>query len=106
MARSCGLPLDRPLRVLDVGGGRGVLRDQVEAATAWTVDLVELNLAALEAAAPGRGRHLYYDVRDRRPSWSGATTRRSSSTSSSTCEDPLPLLEAVAGTCGPVATCW
>src|SRR5262245_36632129 len=65
--RQCGLPLDAPLRVLDVGGGKGVLRDQVEARTAWTVDLVELNRAALESAAPGRGRHLYYDVRDERP---------------------------------------
>jgi SAM-dependent methyltransferase len=63
--RDVGLPLGQPLRVLDVGGGRGVLRDQVEAATAWTVDLVELNLLALQQAEPGRGRHLYYDVRDR-----------------------------------------
>jgi 2-polyprenyl-3-methyl-5-hydroxy-6-metoxy-1,4-benzoquinol methylase len=63
--RQAGLPLDEPLRVLDVGGGRGVLRDQVEAATSWTVDLVELNLDALQQAEPGRGRHLYYDVRDR-----------------------------------------
>jgi SAM-dependent methyltransferase len=70
--RDCGLPLGAPLRVLDVGGGKGVLRDQVEARTSWTVDLVELNQAALESAAPGRGRHLYYDVRDERPELLGA----------------------------------
>jgi SAM-dependent methyltransferase len=70
--RECGLALDAPLRVLDVGGGKGILRDQVEARTAWTVDLVELNRAALEAAAPGRGRHLYYDVRDERPELVGS----------------------------------
>lgn len=67
----CGLPLGAPLRVLDVGGGKGILRDQVEARTAWTVDLVELNRAALDAAAPGRGRHLFYDVRDERPEFAG-----------------------------------
>ena len=65
--RDCGVPLDRPLRVIDVGGGRGVVREQVEAESAWTVDLVELNRAALEAAAPGRGRRLYYDVLDEAP---------------------------------------
>lgn len=70
--RDCGLATAAPLRVLDVGGGRGVLRDQVEARTSWVVDLVELNQAALASAAPGRGRHLYYDVRDRRPDLLGA----------------------------------
>jgi 2-polyprenyl-3-methyl-5-hydroxy-6-metoxy-1,4-benzoquinol methylase len=64
--RGCGLPVDAPLRVLDVGGGKGILRDQLEARTAWVVDLVELNQAALRSAAPGRGRHLYYDVLDER----------------------------------------
>ncbi|HET9315946.1 MAG TPA: methyltransferase domain-containing protein [Vicinamibacteria bacterium] len=63
--RDARLPLDAPLRLLDVGGGRGVLRDQVEASTSWTVDLVELNQEALQQAEPGRGRHLYYDVRDK-----------------------------------------
>lgn len=64
--RDCGLALDAPLRVLDVGGGKGIVRDQLEARTSWVVDLVELNQAALRAAAPGRGRHLYYDVLDER----------------------------------------
>jgi SAM-dependent methyltransferase len=64
--RDRGLALDAPLRVIDVGGGRGVVRDQLEARTSWVVDLVELNQAALRAAAPGRGRHLYYDVLDQR----------------------------------------
>jgi SAM-dependent methyltransferase len=70
--QDCSLATDAPWRVLDVGGGRGVLRDQVEARTSWAVDLVELNRAALESAAPGRGRHLYYDVRDLRPDLLGA----------------------------------
>lgn len=70
--RDCGLALEAPLRVLDLGGGKGVLRDQLEARTAWTVDLVELNRAALGSAAPGRGRHLFYDVRDERSELLGA----------------------------------
>lgn len=70
--RDCGLQLDAPLRVLDVGGGKGILRDQLEANSAWTVDLVELNRAALDAAAPGRGRHLFYDVCDERPELLGS----------------------------------
>lgn len=93
--RSCALPLDRPLRVLDVGGGRGVVRDQVEASTAWTVDLVELNHAALRAAAPGRGRHLYYDVRDRRPELVGCYDAAILFDVIEHVEDPGPMLEAV-----------
>jgi SAM-dependent methyltransferase len=65
--RDCGVATDASMRVLDIGGGRGVVRDQLEARTSWVVDLVELNQTALSAAAPGRGRHLYYDVRDLRP---------------------------------------
>jgi SAM-dependent methyltransferase len=61
-ARHLGLPLDRPLRVLDVGAGTGVLRDQLEARTDWTVDIADLNPRALARARRGRGRTLCYDV--------------------------------------------
>jgi SAM-dependent methyltransferase len=60
--RDLGLVLDRPLRVLDVGAGAGVLRDQLEARTAWTVDIADLNATALRQARPGRGRTLCYNV--------------------------------------------
>ncbi len=93
--RACGVPLDRPLRVLDVGGGRGVVRDQVEAATAWTVDLVELNHAALEAAAAGRGRHLYYDVRHEAPELVGRYDAAILFDVIEHLEDPGSLLAAV-----------
>lgn len=93
--RACGVPLDRPLRVIDVGGGRGVVRDQVEAATAWTVDLVELNQAALEAAAPGRGRHLYYDVRDQAPDLVGRYDAAILFDVIEHLDDPQPVLKAV-----------
>ena len=56
------VPRDGALRVLDIGGGAGGFRAQLEASTGWTVDLTDLNLEALKRAPPGRGRVLYYDV--------------------------------------------
>jgi 2-polyprenyl-3-methyl-5-hydroxy-6-metoxy-1,4-benzoquinol methylase len=67
--RESGIPVDENLRVLEVGAGTGVLRDQLEAATRWTVDITELNLEALRAARPGRGRSLYYDILEERESF-------------------------------------
>jgi 2-polyprenyl-3-methyl-5-hydroxy-6-metoxy-1,4-benzoquinol methylase len=61
-AREVGIPIDRPLRVLDVGAGGGILRDQLESCTPWVIDIADLNVAALERAHAGRGRTLCYDV--------------------------------------------
>ena len=94
--RDCGLPLETPLRVLDVGGGQGVFRDQVEAATAWTVDLVDLNGPALEAARQGRGRRLYYDVGDGAPDLLGAYDAAILYDVIEHLLDPQPLLRSVA----------
>ena len=60
------LPLERQLRVLDVGCGCGVFRSQIEKATGWIVDGADLNIEALRRAGPGRGRLLFYDVREQR----------------------------------------
>lgn len=60
-----GIPTDTPLRVLEIGAGVGVLRDQIEAATRWSVDITDLDLGAVQRARPGRGRKLYYDIFDR-----------------------------------------
>lgn len=63
-----GLPLDQPLHALDIGGGVGRFREQLERATRWRVDMTDLNLPALRMAGPARGRTLYYDVtQDNRP---------------------------------------
>lgn len=70
--RDAGLDTAAPLRALEVGAGTGVLRDQLEAHTSWVVDIAELCFEALGRAAPGRGRHLYYDVGEERPSFLGA----------------------------------
>jgi 2-polyprenyl-3-methyl-5-hydroxy-6-metoxy-1,4-benzoquinol methylase len=65
-ARARGIPLDRPLRGLEIGGGTGVLRSQLERVTPWVVDMTDLQAEALRLASPGRGRTLYYDVTERR----------------------------------------
>jgi len=62
LIETTGLPLDRPLLALDIGGGAGRFREQLERATPWRVDMTDLNLPALRMAGPARGRTLYYDV--------------------------------------------
>jgi len=64
--------LTAPLRVLEVGCGTGVLRAQLEAETAWTVDGADLDLAALERVAAGRGSVFFYDLFDRLERFRGA----------------------------------
>jgi SAM-dependent methyltransferase len=59
-------PIAEPLDALDVGCGAGVLAAQLEGATSWTVDGVDLNLPALERCGPRRGQTLYYDVTEER----------------------------------------
>ena len=66
LLRDLGIPRGEPLRCLDIGSGAGILRDQLEAATAWTVDTCDLNQEALRRARPGRGRVLYYDILEER----------------------------------------
>ncbi len=60
-----------PLRVLDIGGGTGVLRSQIESQTNWTVDCADLSLDALSTIKPGRGRNLYYDIFKEHPNLIG-----------------------------------
>jgi SAM-dependent methyltransferase len=67
-----GLPRGEPLRALDVGGGMGVLREQLEAATAWVIDITDLHPSAVSGARRGRGRNLRYDVTEHHPEMVGA----------------------------------
>ena len=67
-----GLARGERLRVLDVGGGTGVLREQLEAFTAWTIDITDLHPAAVSRARPGRGKNLRYDVTEERADMVGA----------------------------------
>lgn len=63
--RALSVRVDLPALVLEVGGGRGVCRSQLERTTAWTIDLCDLDLSALARCAPGRGQVLFYDVAER-----------------------------------------
>jgi SAM-dependent methyltransferase len=56
-----------PLRGLDVGGGHGILRAQLEATTPWRVDVADINAGALNRCPPGRGAILCYDVMQTHP---------------------------------------
>ena len=69
--RAMNTPLDRPLRGIDIGCGTGILREQIEAATKWTIDGFDLNLSALSRTRPGRGGTFYYNVFDERPEFLG-----------------------------------
>jgi SAM-dependent methyltransferase len=93
--RDIALPTDRPLKVLEIGGGTGVLRDQLESCTSWIVDMTELNLEAVRAARPGRGRNLYYDILEQRPAFVEAYDVVVLFDVLEHIEEPVPFLRAV-----------
>ena len=86
--------LDRPLRALDIGGGAGRFRDQLERATQWRVDMTDLNLPALRMARPARGRTLYYDVTQADPPLLGSYDAAFLFDVIEHVESPGPLLRA------------
>jgi 2-polyprenyl-3-methyl-5-hydroxy-6-metoxy-1,4-benzoquinol methylase len=61
------IPLNDNLKVLDIGGGKGVLRKQLEAVTNWDIDVTDLDYNGLQQAIAGRGRTMYYDINEKRP---------------------------------------
>ncbi len=92
---NAGLPTNEPLAVFDVGGGHGVLRAQIERATAWSVDIADLNPAGLERCGPGRGRLLYYDITEQRSPFTGSYDVALLMDVIEHIEDPIPFLRAV-----------
>ena len=62
-----GVSVEENWSALDVGCGAGVVRTQIEEATKWTIDAVDLDYNALKMAQTGRGRIMYYDIIERRP---------------------------------------
>lgn len=67
--RSNSLPVDEPLKGLEIGCGHGVLRAQVERHTQWSIDGVDLDLDSLKANPSCRGEAFLYNVFDRRAEW-------------------------------------
>jgi SAM-dependent methyltransferase len=70
--RSLGLSGREKWRGLDIGGGRGVVQNQLEKSTNWIVDCCDLNMPALSASIGGRGRTIFYDIFDRRQEFAAA----------------------------------
>jgi SAM-dependent methyltransferase len=66
LLRDLGDLPERPLHVLDVGCGQGILRRQLEACSAWVVDGVDTCGHAVAANPALRGRAFAYDVFERR----------------------------------------
>jgi SAM-dependent methyltransferase len=66
--RDLNIPTEKYWNVLDVGCGTGVVRNQVEAETNWSIDATDLDFNALELSRPGRGRTYYYDINERHES--------------------------------------
>ena len=64
--KDANVPLEKNLKALDVGCGVGVLRKQVESATSWDVDCVDIDYHALQQVVEGRGRTMYYDILEKR----------------------------------------
>lgn len=60
------IPLEQPLKGIDIGCGTGILREQIEAVTKWEIDGADLNMSALSRTQPGRGATYYYNVFDHR----------------------------------------
>ena len=92
----CAVGRDDSLRALDVGGGSGLLREQLEAHTRWTIDLTDLNPIALRSMHPGRGRTFYYDVLQCEPSLCEAYDIVILFDVLEHVEQPHPLLNAIA----------
>lgn len=58
-------------RVIDIGCGHGVARNQLEEHYRRPVHGCDLNLSAMQTARQGKGKLYVYDVHDRRPEWEG-----------------------------------
>jgi SAM-dependent methyltransferase len=63
--RSLGIHREVPLKGLDAGCGNGVVRQQIEKYTQWTVDGTDLNKEALLLNKTKRGQTFLYDLHDR-----------------------------------------
>lgn len=63
------IPLQSSTLALDVGAGTGVVREQVEGSTSWTVDITDLDHGALLSSKKGRGKTFYYDILEKRTDW-------------------------------------
>jgi len=62
--KESGLNIKKKLHVLDIGGGMGILANQIEHSTNWNVDICDLDQQALKDCAQIRGHKFLYNIRD------------------------------------------
>jgi SAM-dependent methyltransferase len=62
-----GILRSTPLKGLEVGCGNGVVLQQIEHSTNWTIDGVDLSEKALSLVNITRGETFLYDIHDRHP---------------------------------------
>jgi len=55
------------LRALDIGGSQGILAQQIENTTNWTVDIADIDIDALHKVKNAKGKILFYDISDEDP---------------------------------------
>jgi 2-polyprenyl-3-methyl-5-hydroxy-6-metoxy-1,4-benzoquinol methylase len=68
---AAGISSEEHLSVLDIGSGNGVIRNQIEDSTQWTVDCADIDEHALKSIRGGRGKNLLYDIHDVNPAYAG-----------------------------------
>jgi 2-polyprenyl-3-methyl-5-hydroxy-6-metoxy-1,4-benzoquinol methylase len=63
------IPIDKELKVFEVGCGTGILRATLESVTKWKIDAADLNMNALLRTKSCRGRTILYDIFDEHSSF-------------------------------------
>jgi 2-polyprenyl-3-methyl-5-hydroxy-6-metoxy-1,4-benzoquinol methylase len=63
--RGIGFPTGESLRGVEIGCGNGLVRQQMEANTAWEVDGIDIDRAALESNKNAKGETFLYNIHDR-----------------------------------------
>lgn len=65
---NAGIDTMAPLKVIDIGGGLGVLSSQIEERTEWIVDVCDLNEQALTNSKSTKGKKFLYNILDKNTS--------------------------------------
>ncbi len=64
--RGLQIPIDEELLGFEIGCGNGILRNQLELATQWTIDGGDLDIEALRSNKEGKGSLFLYDIAERK----------------------------------------
>lgn len=82
-------------RLMEVGCGSCVARDQLEALLDRQVDGCDLNRGSLEQAGPARGGTFQYDIFDERPEWREAFSTVFLLDTLEHIDEPTPFLQCI-----------